>query len=114
MPVNVIRTIPDQPRKTFNEESLSELADSVKQKGVLQPVIIKNDLEGNIYLVAGERRLRAARLAGLREIPAMVTKGNPAEIALIENIQREDLNPVEEAEASWMTEKPEYKKSKRR
>ena len=99
VPVDVIKRNPDQPRKIFNEESLSELANSIKQKGVLQPVIIKSDMGINIYLVAGERRLRAARLAGVKEIPAIVTKGNPAEIALIENVQREDLNPIEEAEA---------------
>lgn len=90
---------PDQPRKYFDETSLAELAESVKRKGVLQPVIIRRDEEGHVHLVAGERRFRAARMAGLERIPAVLTKGNPMEIALIENLQRENLKPIEEAEA---------------
>jgi len=97
--VPLILPNPDQPRKFFDKESLNELAASIKQKGVLQPVIIRKDTNGNIYLVAGERRLKAAKIAGLDKIPAIITKGNPAEIALIENLQREDLKPIEEAEA---------------
>ena len=70
-----------------------------KKKGVLQPIIIRKDELGQIYLVAGERRLKASIIAGLERIPAIITKGSPAEIALIENLQREDLKPIEEAEA---------------
>lgn len=97
--VDLILPNPDQPRKFFDEEALNELATSIKEKGVLQPVIIRKDDQGQIYLVAGERRLKASKIAGLEKIPAIITKGNPAEIALIENLQREDLKPVEEAEA---------------
>lgn len=97
--VGLILPNPDQPRKFFDEEALNELATSIAQKGVLQPVIIRKDEEGKIFLVAGERRLKAAKIAGLERIPSIITKGNPAEIALIENLQREDLKPIEEAEA---------------
>jgi ParB family chromosome partitioning protein len=90
---------PNQPRKIFNEESLNELSQSIKEKGVLQPIIIRKDHDGKIHLVAGERRFRASKKAGLEKIPAILTKGNPMEIALIENLQREDLKPIEEAEA---------------
>jgi ParB family chromosome partitioning protein len=99
VPIHEIKANPDQPRQYFDEESLAELAESIRQKGVLQPVIIRIDEDRSVYLVAGERRLRAAREAGLDHIPAILTKGNPAEIALIENLQRENLKPVEEAEA---------------
>jgi ParB family chromosome partitioning protein len=78
---------------------MAELGESIKQKGVLQPIIIRRGDGGEIILVAGERRLRAAKIAGLEKIPAILTKGNPAEIALIENLQRENLSPIEEAEA---------------
>ena len=97
--VGLIAPNPYQPRKYFDPERLEELSQSIKQKGVLQPVIIRRDDDGAIFLVAGERRLRAAKMAGLEKIPAMLTKGNPAEIALIENLQRENLSPMEEAEA---------------
>ena len=97
--VDLISPNPDQPRKEFPDKPLRELSKSIKQKGVLQPVIIRRDKEGKIFLVAGERRLRAAKMAGLKTIPAVVTKDDPAEIALIENLQREDLKPMEEAEA---------------
>ncbi|MDL1978451.1 MAG: ParB/RepB/Spo0J family partition protein [Deltaproteobacteria bacterium] len=99
VPIHEIKANPDQPRQYFDEESLAELAESIRQKGVLQPVIVRIDEDRSVYLVAGERRLRAAREAGLDQIPAILTKGNPAEIALIENLQRENLKPVEEAEA---------------
>lgn len=94
-----IITDPEQPRKFFDPDSLAELSLSIQQKGVLQPVLIRRDQEGKIYLVAGERRLRAAKLAGLEKIPAIITKGNPLEIAIIENLQRDNLKPIEEAEA---------------
>ena len=97
--VDLILPNPDQPREFFDEKSLNELAASIKKKGVLQPVIIRKTDDAQIFLVAGERRLKAAKIAGLEKIPAIITKGNPAEIALIENLQREDLKPIEEAEA---------------
>lgn len=90
---------PNQPRKFFDPEALQELSLSIRQKGVLQPVIIRKSADNRIYLVAGERRYRAAKMAGLTRIPAILTKGNAMEIALIENLQREDLKPIEEAEA---------------
>ena len=98
-PIDVISPDPDQPRQFFDELALNELAESIKQKGVLQPVIVRIDENQKVWLVAGERRYRAARIAGLSSVPGIITKGHPAEIALIENIQREDLKPMEEAEA---------------
>lgn len=90
-----------QPRKYFNDEKLSQLAESIKQHGVVQPLIVQHD--GDTYkIVAGERRWRASRLAGLQTVPAIVrdlSNKQVMEIALIENLQREDLNPIEEAEA---------------
>lgn len=91
-----------QPRKSFEDEALSELAASIKVHGVIQPVVVRPAGSGFYTLVAGERRCRAAKLAGLNEIPAIIlemTEGEAAEIALIENIQRVDLNPIEEAAA---------------
>lgn len=91
-----------QPRKAFRDESLRELAASIKERGVLQPVIVSRVGDGTFRLVTGERRWRAASLAGLKKIPAMiknVASKDSLEIALIENIQREDLNPIETAEA---------------
>ncbi|MCD7776057.1 MAG: ParB/RepB/Spo0J family partition protein [Firmicutes bacterium] len=92
----------DQPRKEFDDESLRQLSESISQYGVLQPILV-SELEGGRYsIIAGERRWRAAKLAGLSEIPAMILCPDEvmtAEISLIENIQREDLSPYEEAEA---------------
>ena len=91
-----------QPRKTFRDDSLRELAASIKEKGVLQPVIVSRVGDGTFRLVTGERRWRAAGLAGLKKLPALiknVASRDSLEIALIENIQREDLNPIEAAEA---------------
>ena len=99
IPIEEIKPDPDQPRKYFDKEALNELTESIKRKGVLQPVIIRRDENENIVLVAGERRFRAAKKAGLEQIPAILTTGHPAEISLIENLQRENLKPVEEAEA---------------
>ena len=96
--IDQIKPDPNQPRQIFDEVALNELAESIKQKGVLQPVIIRKDDEDNIWLVAGERRWRASKIAGLEKIPAILTTGNPGEISLIENIQRENLKPIEEAE----------------
>ena len=97
--IDLINPNPDQPRKYFDPGALKELSESIKQRGVLQPVIIRIDGEGKVLLVAGERRYRAAKMAGLEKMPSIITTGNPAEIALIENLQREDLKPIEEAEA---------------
>jgi ParB family transcriptional regulator, chromosome partitioning protein len=91
-----------QPRRHFDQVRLSELAQSIKQKGIIQPILVRKlGREGGYKIVAGERRWRAAQLAGLREIPAIVkevTEPESFELALIENLQREDLNPIEEAE----------------
>lgn len=90
----------DQPRKVFDEKSLSELADSITQHGVLQPLLVRPVINGSYQLVAGERRWRAARLAGLTEVPVIIKEMSDEEaitIAMIENLQREDLNPLEEA-----------------
>ncbi|MBQ8819113.1 MAG: ParB/RepB/Spo0J family partition protein, partial [Clostridia bacterium] len=92
----------DQPRKTFERESLEVLADSIAAYGVLQPIIVRSNpiSEGTYEIIAGERRWRASKMAGLTEIPAVIFDGDElkaAQVALIENIQREDLNPVEEA-----------------
>lgn len=96
-----IRSNPHQPREYFDEDALRELADSIKEHGVIEPVIVKKSIKG-YDLVAGERRTKAARLAGLEKIPAIIkdfTDQQMMEIALIENIQREDLSPIEEASA---------------
>ncbi len=99
--INVIRVNPHQPRKCFDEGKLDELARSVAQHGILQPLIVRPF--GELYqLVAGERRLRAAKIAGLSSVPVVIkplSDREMMEIALIENLQREDLNPLEEAEA---------------
>jgi len=97
--VEAILPNPYQPRQFFDPEALDDLSESVRQKGVLQPILIRRDEEGQIILVAGERRLRAAKKAGLENIPTILTKGNPVEISIIENLQRENLKPIEEAEA---------------
>lgn len=98
------RIVPNryQPRQTFAPGELAHLAESVKRNGVLQPVLVRRKADGLFELIAGERRYRAAKLAGLRSIPAMVRNSNDEqtmELALIENLQREDLNPMEEARA---------------
>lgn len=90
----------DQPRKVFDEKALSELADSIAQHGVLQPLLVRPMMDGGYQLVAGERRWRASRMAGLTEVPVVIkelTDSQVAEIALVENLQRENLNPLEEA-----------------
>ena len=92
----------DQPRKYFDKALLEELAESIKENGLLQPILVREYGEGRYQIIAGERRYRACRLAGLTEIPAIILDKSDAEtaqIALIENIQREDLNPIEEAMA---------------
>lgn len=96
-----IEPSPDQPRRTFDKEKLQELADSIREKGVLQPIIVRRK-GSDFEIIAGERRWRAAQLAGLQEVPAIIRKSenqDALELGLIENIQRDDLNPVEEAQA---------------
>jgi ParB family chromosome partitioning protein len=94
-----VRPNPDQPRKHFDEETLRELAASIRAHGILQPIVVRR-VEGGFELLAGERRFRAAQLAGLSHLPALLREvADPVEIALIENLQREDLSPLEEAEA---------------
>ena len=101
--MDMIRANPNQPRKTFNEESLNELASSIKTHGVLQPIVLTK-IGDSYRIVAGERRFRAAKIAELKTIPAVIrdlTEKEVREIALIENLQREDLNPMEESEALY-------------
>lgn len=100
--VNEIEPRPGQPRKTFDAEALSQLADSIAANGLIQPIAVR-EVEGSDFyqIIAGERRWRAAKLAGLREVPVVILEADDkkaAEYALIENIQREDLSPIEEAE----------------
>jgi ParB family chromosome partitioning protein len=102
VPVELIAPNPNQPRNAFEEEPLVALADSIRSRGVLQPVLVRPLVGGRYELIAGERRWRAARLAELEVIPAVVRRDDDAtslELALIENMAREDLNPVEEARA---------------
>src|SRR6185295_6118043 len=102
LPISEIGPNPFQPRTRFADESLQELADSIKSSGVLQPVLVRKIGPGDYQLVAGERRMRAAHLAGLVRVPAIVRElddRSTMEIALIENIQREDLSPIDEARA---------------
>lgn len=90
----------DQPRKEFDEVALRELADSIEKHGLLQPLVVRTMPDGSYQLVAGERRWRASRMAGLTEVPVIIRQiddGEAMEIAMIENLQREDLNPIEEA-----------------
>ena len=100
----------DQPRKYFDKDSLEELAASIAENGLLQPILVREYGEGRYQIIAGERRFRACKLAGLTEIPAIILdrdNKSVAQIALIENIQREDLNPIEEAMA-YKSLKDEY------
>jgi ParB family chromosome partitioning protein len=102
IPVDLISPNPRQPRRDFDEASLVALADSLRERGVLQPVLLRPVAGGTYELIAGERRWRAAQLAGFEQVPAMVRPHDDAEsleLALIENMAREDLNPVEEARA---------------
>lgn len=102
MDINKIEPNASQPRKNFNEDSLQELADSIKQHGLIEPLIVQEAEKGFFQIIAGERRWRAAKMAGLKEVPVIVKEYSDREvmeIALIENLQREDLNPIEEAEA---------------
>ncbi|MFC0561282.1 ParB/RepB/Spo0J family partition protein [Halalkalibacter alkalisediminis] len=97
--VNELRPNPYQPRKTFSEEAIAELTESIKQHGILQPILARKSIKG-YEIVVGERRFRAAQQAGLKEVPVVVKELDEQkmmEFALIENLQREDLNPIEEA-----------------
>lgn len=98
--ISLIDPKSDQPRKNFDKQLLEELASSIKENGLLQPIIVREYGEGRYQIIAGERRFRASKIAELTEIPAVIMNKDDrqaAEIALIENIQREDLNPIEEA-----------------
>jgi ParB family chromosome partitioning protein len=102
IPLDKLKPNPDQPREDFGEEELRELADSIREYGIIEPIIVEADGEGGYTIVAGERRFRAAKLAGLRDAPVSVRSYSAKErmvIALIENVQRSDLNPIEEAAA---------------
>ena len=98
--ISMIEPKKDQPRRNFDREALASLADSIAANGVLQPIIVREGVAGMYSIIAGERRWRASKLAGLSEIPAIVVDADEfaaAKIAMIENLQREDLNPMEEA-----------------
>ena len=101
LPLQKVEPNPNQPRKYFDEEELQALADSISEHGILQPLAVRK-MDGGFYqIIAGERRWRAARLAGLQEVPVVVVEADDKtvmELALIENLQRQDLNPMEEAE----------------
>ncbi|KAB2180250.1 ParB/RepB/Spo0J family partition protein [Staphylococcus epidermidis] len=99
--LELIRPNPYQPRKTFEEERLNDLASSIQQHGILQPIVLRQTVQG-YYIVVGERRYRASKLAGLTEVPAIIKElsdEDMMELAIIENLQREDLNAIEEAES---------------
>lgn len=100
LPVSQIDNAPGQPRRQFDADAMAELTDSIRQHGLLQPITVRRLTSGRYQIIAGERRWRACKAAGLTEIPAMVIEADgrkAAELALIENLQREDLNPIEEA-----------------
>ncbi len=100
--IELLKPNPHQPRTEFDEDALQELSDSIKEHGVIQAVLVEEVGDGNYYIIAGERRTRAAKLAGLKKIPVRVqkfTEQKKLEVALIENIQRENLNAIEEAKA---------------
>lgn len=110
LPIAQVEPGLNQPRKHFDEETLADLADSIRQHGILQPLTVRRLASGYYQIVAGERRWRAARLAGLTEVPAMIIEADDRkvmELGLIENLQREDLNPMEEA-AGYRTLVQEY------
>jgi ParB family chromosome partitioning protein len=102
VPIEKISAMVDQPRRHFDDRALRQLSLSIREQGILQPLLVVPDENGRFSLIAGERRLRAAQLAGLTEVPVVVRQIGPTEafeVALIENIQRQDLNAIEEAEA---------------
>lgn len=100
LPISQVESCSSQPRKSFPEDTLQDLADSIREHGIIQPLTVRKLASGYYQIIAGERRWRAARLAGLREVPVVVMEADDrkaAELAMIENLQREDLNPMEEA-----------------
>jgi ParB family chromosome partitioning protein len=102
VPIDRVRRNPHQPRNAFDEEGLADLAASIATHGVIQPIVVRGSADGGYELIAGERRLRAARLAGLTQIPAVIRESQASElleVALVENVQRADLNAIEEASA---------------
>jgi ParB family chromosome partitioning protein len=110
IPVDAIRENRSQPRTQFDEQALDELAASIREHGLIQPIIVSEDVSGGYELIAGERRWRAARRAGLQEVPALVKSATPQqllELALVENVQRADLNALEEGLA-YQTLKDEF------
>ncbi len=99
--ISMVEPNPNQPRKTFDEDELQELADSIKKEGIVQPILVQ-DRKDHYEIIAGERRWRASRIAGLKEVPVIIrnyTEEQILKISLIENMQRKDLNPIEEAMA---------------
>ncbi|MBK5276696.1 MAG: ParB/RepB/Spo0J family partition protein [Desulfuromonadales bacterium] len=101
LPLSSVQPDPEQPRKFFDEQALAELSASIAGHGVLQPILVRQGADGDgvFIIVSGERRYQAARNAGLATIPAIITDGEPAEISIIENLLRENLTAIEEAEA---------------
>lgn len=100
--INLIKPNVNQPRKIFDQDALKELADSIKVHGIIQPIVLNKEEDGSFMIIAGERRYRAAKLAGLEYVPAIIKNYTPKqvkEISIIENLQREDLNPIEAARA---------------
>ena len=101
LPISQVESCAGQPRKHFDDAALADLADSIREHGIIQPLTVRKLASGYYQIIAGERRWRAARLAGLTQVPAIVIEADDRkamELALIENLQREDLNPIEEAE----------------
>ena len=101
LPISQVESCSTQPRKSFDPEALSDLADSIRVHGIIQPLTVRKLQSGYYQIIAGERRWRAARMAGLTQVPAVVIEADDRkamELAMIENLQREDLNPIEEAE----------------
>ncbi len=101
LPISQIEPYANQPRRHFDEEALQDLADSIREHGIIQPLTVRRLSSGYYQIIAGERRWRAARIAGLAEVPAIVIEADDrkmTELSLIENLQREDLDPIEEAE----------------
>ena len=110
LPISMVESCSSQPRKSFDEASLAELAESIREHGIIQPLTVRKLATGYYQIIAGERRWRAARMAGLEEVPAIIVEADDRkvmELGLIENLQREDLNPMEEA-AGYRTLVQEY------
>ena len=102
IPIELLHASPNNPRKSFDDDDLEDLARSIREKGLLQPIVVRSRGDGNYEIVVGERRWRASQRAGIHDVPVLIRElsdGEALEIALIENIQRSDLNPLEEARA---------------